>query len=221
MCLCFAVRAMYVRSRGSLIRLLSLRLFTRSLQPGDLVLVLLPILGTSMSARFSGPYTIDRRLSATDYVVRTPDRRRKTRVCHINMLKNDYTRGDVQPETRSAPLVATVAAAVSVAVSPTAVSDEDGLSLRSAQQQTPRLSNSEMLVKLPSLMHHLSREQEADLLCLISEFPCLFGDVPTRTTVLFSFSYFTDVHTWFHSSNHHTCSRSPINHSPLSSPLFC
>ena len=33
-------------------------------------------------------------------------------------------------------------------------------------------------------------------------------------------SYFTDVHTWFHSSSHHTCSRSPINHSPLSSPLF-
>ena len=51
-----------------------------------------------MSARFSGPYTIDRRLSATDYVVRTPDRR--TRVSHINMLKNYYTRGDVQPETR-------------------------------------------------------------------------------------------------------------------------
>ena len=156
----------------------------RSLQTGDLVLVLLPIPGTSMSARFSGPYTIDRRLSDTDYVVRTPDRRRKTRVCHINMLKNYYTRGDVQPETCSAPLVATVAAAVSVAVSPTAVSDEDGLSLRNAQQQTPRLSNSEMLLKLPSLMHHLSREQEADLLGLISEFPCLFGDVPTRTTVL-------------------------------------
>ena len=156
----------------------------RSFQAGDLVLVLLPIPGSSMSARFSGPYTIDRSLSETDYVVRTPDRRRKTRVCHINMLKKYYTRGDAQLETRSAPLVATVAAAVSVAVSPTAVSDEDGLSLRNAQQQTPRLTNSEMLLKLPSLMHHLSREQEADLLCLISEFPCLFGDVPTRTTVL-------------------------------------
>ena len=155
-----------------------------SFQAGDLVLVLLPIPGSSMSARFSGPYTIDRSLSETDYVVRTPDRRRKTRVCHINMLKKYYTRGDAQLETRSAPLVATVAAAVSVAVSPTAVSDEDGLSLRNAQQQTPRLANSEMLLKLPSLMHHLSREQEADLLCLISEFPCLFGDVPTRTTVL-------------------------------------
>ena len=38
--------------------------------------------------------------------------------------------------------------------------------------------------------------------------------------LLFSFSCFTDVHTWFHSSNPHTGSRSPINHSPLKSPLF-
>ena len=47
--------------------------------------------------------------------------------------------------------------------------------------------------------------------------------------LLFSFSHFTDVHTWFQSSNHHTwfqssshhtCSRSPINPSPLKSPLF-
>ena len=32
-----------------------------------------------MSARFSGPYTVDRRLSDTDYVIRTPDMRRKTK----------------------------------------------------------------------------------------------------------------------------------------------
>src|SRR4029434_3257380 len=38
--------------------------------------------------------------------------------------------------------------------------------------------------------------------------------------LLFSFSYFTDVHTWFQSSNHHTCSRSPINHFPSNSPVF-
>ena len=48
--------------------------------------------------------------------------------------------------------------------------------------------------------------------------------------LLVSLSYFTEVqtwfqstnhHTWFPSSNHHTCSRSPINHSPLNTPLFC
>ena len=68
--------------------------------------------------------------------------------------------------------------------------------------------------------------------CIVFCFVLLFC-----VLLLFSFSYFTDVHTWFHSSNHHTwfhssnhhtwfqssnhhtCSRSPINHSALKSPL--
>ena len=57
----------------------------RSFQSDDMVLVLLPIPGSSMYACFFGPYSIERRLSDTDYVVDyvSPDRRRKTRVCHI------------------------------------------------------------------------------------------------------------------------------------------
>ena len=150
----------------------------RSFQSDDMVLVLLPIPGSSMYACFFGPYSIERRLSDTDYVVRTPDRRRKTRVCHINMLKRYHPRGDMQPERRSAPLVAAVGAAVPAAVSssPTTltVSDEDGLNGHKVQQQSPRLSNSEMLLNLPSLMPHLSKEQEADMVGLIHNFPCLF-----------------------------------------------
>lgn len=56
--------------------------------PGDKVLVLLPVLGSALQARFSGPYEVESKLSETDYVICTPDRRRKTRVCHINMLKS-------------------------------------------------------------------------------------------------------------------------------------
>ncbi|KAI7808431.1 hypothetical protein IRJ41_004831 [Triplophysa rosa] len=37
---------------------------------------------------FSGSYVIEQKLSETDYVVGTPDRRRKKRVCHVNMLKS-------------------------------------------------------------------------------------------------------------------------------------
>lgn len=54
---------------------------------GDPVLALLPITGTALSARFTGPYKILKRLSDTDYVLATPDRKRKSRVCHVNMLK--------------------------------------------------------------------------------------------------------------------------------------
>jgi hypothetical protein len=39
------------------------------LQPGDQVLVLSPVPGSSLSARFSGPSFIENNLSETDYVL--------------------------------------------------------------------------------------------------------------------------------------------------------
>ncbi len=64
----------------------------RSFQPGDSVLVLLPVPGSVFDAKFSGPYVIEQKLNDTDYVLNTPDRRRKKRVCHINLLKRYVTR---------------------------------------------------------------------------------------------------------------------------------
>ena len=60
---------------------------SRSFEVGDKVLVLLPITSSVFAAKFSGPYAVKERLCDTDYVLCTPDRKRKTRVCHINMLK--------------------------------------------------------------------------------------------------------------------------------------
>ncbi len=40
-----------------------------------------------MQAKFSGPYFVDCQLSDTNYVIKTPDQRRKSQVCHVNMLK--------------------------------------------------------------------------------------------------------------------------------------
>lgn len=60
----------------------------RSFQPGDQVLVLLPILSSALHARFSCPYCVEKKLSETNYVIGTPDRKRKSRICHINMLKS-------------------------------------------------------------------------------------------------------------------------------------
>lgn len=61
--------------------------WSRSFMPGDEVLVLLPVSGSSLSARFFGPYVIKKKISETDYMIHTPDRKCQTRVCHINMLK--------------------------------------------------------------------------------------------------------------------------------------
>ena len=52
----------------------------RSFAPEDQVLVLLPIPGSSLSARFSGPYLVEKKLSDSNCVIKTPDRRRSSRV---------------------------------------------------------------------------------------------------------------------------------------------
>lgn len=54
---------------------------------GDKVLVLWPTPGSVFAAKFSGPYVVKEHLSDTDYVLCTPDKRRKTRICNINQLK--------------------------------------------------------------------------------------------------------------------------------------
>ena len=59
----------------------------RDFNPGDIVLVLLPIHSNPLQARYSSPYTIEQRVNDVDYVVNTPDCRKERRLCHINMLK--------------------------------------------------------------------------------------------------------------------------------------
>jgi hypothetical protein len=54
---------------------------------GDKVSVLFPIVGNPLQARYSGPYEVVRKISDTNYLVRTPDRRKETQMCHINTLK--------------------------------------------------------------------------------------------------------------------------------------
>ena len=55
--------------------------------PGDRVLDLFPVVGNPLQAKYSGPYKVVKKISDTNYLVKTPGRRKETQVCHINMLK--------------------------------------------------------------------------------------------------------------------------------------
>ena len=55
-------------------------------QPGDKVLALLPIPGKPLKARYYGPYTVDKKISDVNYIVKTPGRRKQKQLCHINIL---------------------------------------------------------------------------------------------------------------------------------------
>lgn len=43
----------------------------------------MPIPGSLLHIRFSGPYGFEKKLSDTDYVICTPDRRCRSCVCHV------------------------------------------------------------------------------------------------------------------------------------------
>uniref|UniRef100_A0A674NZL8 Gypsy retrotransposon integrase-like protein 1 n=1 Tax=Takifugu rubripes TaxID=31033 RepID=A0A674NZL8_TAKRU len=44
-----------------------------SFQPGDRVLILSPIPGSALSAKFSGPYVVEKKVNDTNFIIQTPD----------------------------------------------------------------------------------------------------------------------------------------------------
>ncbi len=145
----------------------------RDFQVGESVLALLPVPSSVFSAKFSGPYVVERKISETDYIIQTPDRRRKTRVCHINMLKR-YLKSEAKPALPTLLVSTSVDLENCVEVE---IEPEDVIS-------SSRLQNSEILKSLPSFLNHLSGKEYTDVCALIQLFPSLFKDVPGRTSVL-------------------------------------
>ena len=76
---------------------------SRCFEPGDRVLVLFPVVGNPLQAKYSGPYKVVKKISDTNYLVKTPDRHKETQVCHINMLKAYHEKP--KPELVTLPLV--------------------------------------------------------------------------------------------------------------------
>jgi len=77
----------------------------RTFQPGDKVLVLLPMPGKPLHAKYHGPYTVEQQLGLVDYVISTPDRRKTKRVCHVNLLKPYHDREPgLDPAVASIPV---------------------------------------------------------------------------------------------------------------------
>ena len=58
----------------------------RTIQPGDQVLVLLPLHGQPLQACYCGLYTVERKVSKVDYVIKSPDRWKEKRLCHVKRL---------------------------------------------------------------------------------------------------------------------------------------
>ncbi|XP_063963929.1 uncharacterized protein LOC135156194 [Lytechinus pictus] len=145
----------------------------RNFKAGDEVLVLLPVSGNALQARFSGPYTILKKVGDVDYVVKTPDRRKTKRVCHVNMI-NAYVRRD--DEKRAQPVLSAVESEL----------NDESEEMCKIERDEPcvKLKNSEVLTHINDKLTHLSEKERRDVKELLNEYPQLFADIPSRTDVV-------------------------------------
>ncbi len=182
---CMLARESLTKAQGKMKMWYDKSTVKRSFAVGDQVLVLLPVPGSALTARFSGPYEILERRGETDYVLSTPDRKRQKRVCHINMLKAYHTR-DVAKSFHekvddSIQPVGVVCNKIPVVEQQ---DDLEGLMESDAPFLSARLTNSETLANLSSFLAHLNTDQREDVVKLFSKFSSILGDVPTLTNVL-------------------------------------
>ncbi|KAL2076889.1 hypothetical protein ACEWY4_027519 [Coilia grayii] len=187
------------RSQGRMKKRYDLKAASRCFAPGDQVMVLLPVLGSALHTRYAGPYRVERRVGDLNYVIATPDRKKKSRLCHINMLKpycvrqppmssdaSAAARFDSSKITLSTPPSAEVATVhvpcvFAAGFDPPSDTDVPGPSVEVIEG---RLKNSEILKDLPMFLSHLSVSECADLDVLIRSYEDLFTDVPRCTTAI-------------------------------------
>ena len=133
------------------------------------VLVLLPIVGNPLQARYYGPFTIERHVNDVGYVMITPDRRKQRQLYHVNMLKEYHAEDGSSDDTSITP-VALLATDrnVNLKVDDNNLFDDSGI----------RLNNAQVTSNLQSKLGHLSVSQAADLGILIpcAVFRCPFQD---------------------------------------------
>lgn len=55
----------------------------RVFNSGDQVLLLLPIPGSVFQAQYNGTYIIDHKVGECNHLFKTPDRKQKSRLCHV------------------------------------------------------------------------------------------------------------------------------------------
>ena len=170
---CELARANLVSAQKSMKSRYDLNTVICTFKPGQKVLALLPVSGNPLRARYFGPYVIDKKLSDLNYAVVTPDRRKQTQLCHVNMLKPYVDRDST------------------VTVHPVNVVTSDPDEVVSSCSEnfnlpgTAKLMNSDILQDLDSKLSHLLPSQRQDLEHLLQEFEHLFPDVPTRTDKIY------------------------------------
>ncbi|KAJ8033957.1 hypothetical protein HOLleu_24352 [Holothuria leucospilota] len=140
------------------------------------VLVFLPVSGAPLQARFQGPYVIERKVSDTDYVIWTPDKRKPGGVCHINIMERYYEREDCDISNDTGDQVCIINADHELS--------NDEIKANNVPDMCIKLQNSDVLKDLDQKLSHLDHKEKSEMKSLINEYACLFSDDPTRTNLI-------------------------------------
>ena len=159
---------------------------SRCFEPGDRVLVLFPVVGNPLQAKYSGPYKVVKKISDTNYLVKTPDRRKETQVCHINMLKAYHEKPKPELVTLNNRLGLESPTHSKDCVGQVAEKEEDTESeVRLGNDQQPiKLQNSQILNDLGTKLSHLPSVQRKELAEVITQYREVFPDVPSKTNLI-------------------------------------
>jgi len=128
---------------------------TEFFSPGEKVMVLLPIPGKPLHAKYHGPYSVVEQVGPVDYIIATPDRRKTKRVCHVNLLKKYFKRSPRLEPPVEQPVPEIVGLVDPVVPESSKVVDS-----------------------------HLRPQQESELHKLLTEFSDIFSNEPGRTTLV-------------------------------------
>ncbi|XP_076049636.1 uncharacterized protein LOC143030371 [Oratosquilla oratoria] len=146
----------------------------REFKPGDRVLVLLPIQGDPLKARYCGPWTVEKKVGELNYIVNTPGRQKKNQLCHVNMIKPYHGREEEKTEVPELSCGAVNAVREM----------DDGEEEKFSRCEEKNLGNSMVLENLGAKLNHLSSERRDDIIREIHKCGTLFSDTPRRCTVL-------------------------------------
>ena len=158
---------------------------SRCFEPGDRVLVLFPVVGNPLQAKYSGPYKVVKKISDTNYLVKTPGRRKKTQVCHINMLKAYHEKPKPKLVTLNNRLGLESPTHSEDCVGQVAEKEEDTESeVRLGNDQQPiKLQNSQ-ISDLCTKLSHLPLVQRKELAKVITQYREIFQDVPRKINLI-------------------------------------
>ena len=144
-------------------------------KPGDKILVLLPVQGNTLQARYHGPYKVLKRVSDLDYAIKSLHRRKSTQLCHVHMVKPYFERGVKKP----------------VIVTGCSIENDSNQEHKTWSDTSDldveckiRLSNSKILSDLETRLNHVPPYKRIPLTELLLKYKSVFPDNPNRNNVL-------------------------------------